>query len=110
MLETDIVERLKENSDYLRNRLKAEGFNIMGTETAIIPLVVGDLTVLGKMAKDAFDQGFIINPICPPAVPPNLTRFRISVMSSHTKEDMEALIKLIISLFEKYGVNRFVSK
>ncbi len=108
--ESDIVERLRVNSGYLRNKFRAEGFNIMGTETAIIPLVVGDQNILTKMAKDAFEQGFIINAIYPPVVPANLTRFRISVMASHTKKDMDALVELIIKLFEKYGVNRFISK
>lgn len=105
---TDIVNRLKCNADYLRKRLKDEGFNTLNTETPIIPLVVGDQTILTQMAKDAFDNGFIINPIFPPAVPANLTRFRISVMASHTQEDMDMLVDLIIKLFAKYGIQRYV--
>lgn len=105
---TNVVERLKQNAKYLQNRLKSEGFNIMNTETPIIPLVVGDQTILTQMAKDAFDEGFIVNPIFPPAVPANLTRFRISVMASHTQKDMDLLVGLIIKLFEKYDIPRFV--
>lgn len=106
--ETDVVNRLKHNADYLQKRLKDEGFNILNTETPIIPLVVGDQGILTQMAKDAFDCGFIINPIYPPAVPANLTRFRISVMASHTQRDMDLLLNLIIKLFAKYGVSRYV--
>lgn len=106
--ETNVVDRLKCNGDYLRKRLKDEGFNTLNTETPIIPLVVGNQAILTQMAKDAFDNGFIINPIFPPAVPANMTRFRISVMASHTKEDMEMLVDLIINLFAKYGIQRFV--
>lgn len=106
--ETNVVDRLKCNGDYLRKRLKDEGFNTLNTATPIIPLVVGNQAILTQMAKDAFDNGFIINPIFPPAVPANMTRFRISVMASHTKEDMEMLVDLIINLFAKYGIQRFV--
>lgn len=106
--DTDIVGKLKQNADYLRNRLRIEGFNILNTETPIIPLVVGDQAILTQMAKDAFDCGFIINPIFPPAVPANLTRFRISVMASHTQTDMDQLVDLIIKLFEKYEIPRFI--
>lgn len=107
--ETDIVNQLKCNAEYLRTRLKDEGFNILNTETPIIPLVVGDQAILTQMGKDAFNEGFIINPIFPPAVPANLTRFRISVMASHTQADMDQLVDLIIKLFAKYGIQRFIN-
>lgn len=105
---TDVVETLKSKAEYLKGRLADEGFNTMHTQTPIIPLVVGDQAVLTQMAKDAFDEGFIINPIFPPAVPANLTRFRISVMASHTQIDMDNLVKLLIKLFQKYGVERYI--
>lgn len=105
---TDIVETLKSKARYLNDRLTDEGFNTMHTQTPIIPLVVGDQAILTRMAKDAFDEGFVINPIFPPAVPANLTRFRISVMASHTQADMDNLVKLLIKLFEKYGVERYI--
>lgn len=105
---TDVVETLKSKAEYLKGRLTDEGFNTMHTQTPIIPLVVGDQAILTRMAKDAFDEGFIINPIFPPAVPANLTRFRISVMASHTQADMDNLVKLLIKLFEKYGVERYI--
>lgn len=105
---TEIVDKLKYNSKFLKEKLNSEGFNTLHTETPIIPVIVGNQTILTQMAKEAFDEGFIINPIYPPAVPANLTRFRISVMASHTKNDMDELVKLLIKLFAKYGVNRFV--
>lgn len=105
---TDVVSQLKFNADYLRKRLEDAGFNTLHTETPIIPLVVGDQAILTQMAKDAFDNGFIINAIFPPAVPTNLTRFRISVMASHTIEDMDRLVNLIIKLFDKYGIQKFI--
>ena len=92
----------------MQKALREAGFNILNTETPIIPLVVGDIEVLTYMVKDAFDSGYFINAIVPPVVPPNLTRFRISVMASHTKEDMDGLVNLLIQLFEKYKVPRYV--
>lgn len=105
---SNIVNKLKENTLYMQQALRAAGFNILNTETPIIPLVVGDATILTYMVKDAFDQGYFINAIFPPAVPANLTRFRISVMASHTKEDMDGLVELLKGLFNKYGLERYV--
>lgn len=108
MSETDIVERLQENASHLRKCFREEGFNILQTETPIIPLIIGNQELLTQMSMDALDEGIIINPIFPPAVPSKLTRFRISVMASHTKEDIELLIKVVIQLFKKYELKRFI--
>jgi len=105
---TDVVEKLNKNAKYLQNELKNAGFNILNTETPIIPLIVGNATILTYMVKDAFDNGYFINDVTPPVVPPNLTRFRISVMASHTKEDMDGLVRLLIKLFDKYELPRYV--
>lgn len=109
MRETDVVKRLNENASYLADRLREEGFNILNTHTPIIPLLVGNASTLTAMVQDAYDEGIVISGIYAPAVPPKLTRFRISVMADHTKEDMEALISMIIKLFDKYGLSRFIS-
>lgn len=105
---TDVVKKLQDNTDYMHKELREASFNILNTETPIIPLVVGDINILTYMVKDAFDNGYFINAIVPPVVPPNLTRFRISVMACHTKEDMDGLVKLLVELFEKYNLPRYV--
>lgn len=105
---SDVVEKLNQNAQYLQKELRRAGFNILNTETPIIPLIVGNATILTYMVKDAFDNGYFINDVTPPAVPPNLTRFRISVMASHKKEDMDGLVRLLIKLFDKYKLPRYV--
>lgn len=89
---TDIVEKLNENSMYLRMRIKQEGYNILNSETPIVPIIVKDQYILTHISKMLLDRGIMTNFIFPPVVPPNLTRIRISVMATHTKEDMEHLI------------------
>lgn len=105
---SDVVGKLNQNAQYLQKELRNAGFNILNTETPIIPLIVGNATILTYMVKDAFDNGYFINDVTPPVVPPNLTRFRISVMASHTKEDMDGLVRLLIKLFDKYELPRYV--
>lgn len=106
MKNTDIVERLNRNFSYARKRLSEEGFNILNTETAIIPLIVGETSTTTQLANDFLKQGLIVNPIFPPAVPANLTRLRISIMAIHDKEDLDCLIQTAIKLFDKYGIKR----
>lgn len=104
---TDIVQVLREKSKYLRTQLIKEGFNILNSQTPIIPVIVGNPYILTQMVNEAFSHGFLLNAIYPPAVPANMTRFRISVMATHTKEDMDTLVQLLVKLFDKYEVKRY---
>jgi 7-keto-8-aminopelargonate synthetase-like enzyme len=104
MRTTDIVGRLRHNSEYLRTKLKDNGFNTLSSETAIIPVVIGDELKTSLISKDALESGVVVNPIFTPAVPANSSRLRVSVMASHTPDDMDMLVSVLINLFDKYEV------
>lgn len=103
---TDVVERLRVNSNYLRRKLAKNGFNILNSLTAIIPVIIGDDLKTSLISKDALDLGLVVNPIFTPAVPPNSSRLRISVMATHTKNDLDTLVSVLIDLFNKYEIQR----
>lgn len=105
MESTDIVEQLKNNYLYAISEFRRNGFNIMNTETAIIPIII-DSTVLTALSNELEGYGIVANPVFPDAVPPNKTRIRISIMASHTKEEIDYLVSTMINLFDKYGLCR----
>jgi len=75
------------------------GFNIGPSCTPVIPLHVGGLDNAFMMWKMLDEEGVFINPVVPPAVPPNDTLIRTSFMATHTRDQLtEALEK-----FEKIG-------
>lgn len=104
MQTTDIVERLNQNASYLRTRLNQEGYNTLNSETAIIPIVVKDQYLLTKISKILLERGIMANYIFPPVVPPNLTRVRISVMATHTREDMDFLVETLNEIDTQYHI------
>lgn len=105
MENTDVVEKLKNNYRYAISEFRKNGFDIMDTETAIIPVII-DCAVLSELSNDLEEYGIVANPVFPDAVPPNKTRIRISIMASHTKEDIDYLLSVMIKLFDKYGLYR----
>jgi glycine C-acetyltransferase len=56
------------------------------------------------MQRDVHERGLFVNSITSPVVPPNESRFRVSVMASHTKEDMDFLLDVMEELGRKYKV------
>lgn len=106
MENSDAQSTLMLNSEYLRRELNKMGLNTLNSETAIIPVIVGDEYKLTRMINDFYDKNIFVNYIFPPVVSPRLSRIRISVMSSHTRQDMDYLIESVKSIFEKYDLIR----
>ena len=99
--EPERIDKLWENTYYMAENFKNMGFNTGSSCTPVIPLHVGDMMNSFKMWKQLDEEGVFINPVVPPAVPPNDTLIRTSFMATHTKEQLdEALEK-----FEKIGKN-----
>lgn len=92
-------ERLWENTRYFVGRLKEMGFNTLNTQTPIIPVVVGDSQQAIEFSQRLQAQGILIVAIRPPTVPPQTARLRISLMATHTQDDMDEALAAV----EKIG-------
>jgi len=92
-------EQLWDNTAFIQGRLKRMGFDIMGTETPIIPVLVGDAKVAVEFSKRLFNKGIFVSAIRPPTVPKNTSRLRLTVMATHTQQDLDDTLEQ----FEKIG-------
>ncbi len=106
VLETEPIhnKRLKRNIQYMTTQLRRIGFNIGKTESAIIPIIVGDELKLRKMAKTLHECDIYANPVPYPAVPKKLSRIRLSIMSTHTKEDLDKTLEVLDLCGRKFGL------
>ncbi|HQL41025.1 MAG TPA: aminotransferase class I/II-fold pyridoxal phosphate-dependent enzyme, partial [Candidatus Omnitrophota bacterium] len=96
----NIVEReperraqLKENAKYLRQGLKNLGFDTMGSTTPIIPVLLRNASIATELAKKLLARGIFVQGIRPPTVPEGTARLRVTVMATHTKEDIAQAIE-----------------
>jgi len=97
--EPDRIDRLWQNTNKMQKGFKEMGYDIGVSETPIIPLHVGDMMTTFKMWKILADDGIFINPIIPPAVPPNDCLIRTSFMATHTDQQLN----IALEKFEKVG-------
>jgi glycine C-acetyltransferase/8-amino-7-oxononanoate synthase len=82
------VERLRANAEALRDGLAREGFEVSGTAAHVVPLVVGDAELAGRIVEHALEQGVFAEAVRPPAVPEGTARVRLAVMASHTRAEL----------------------
>ena len=84
-----------------------EGFRNMGceigtTSTRIIPLFIRDNFKTFSVTHDLFEEGIFVNPVVSPAVAPEDTLIRFSLMATHTKEQVTEALEKIQKVFRKY--------
>lgn len=87
--EPDRIARLWDNTHYMLQEFQAMGYNTGTSCTPVIPLHVGDMMVAFEMWKRLGEEGLFINPVVPPAVPPNSCLIRTSFMATHTREQLD---------------------
>jgi 8-amino-7-oxononanoate synthase len=89
------------NAQRLRSGLRDAGFDVPEGETPIVPVIIGDSALASAFAEALLDRGIYAPAIRPPTVAPGTARLRMSVMATHTAEDIDAAIKAIKDLRNK---------
>jgi len=96
--------KLWKNINYMLTRLKALGFNTGKTESAIIPIIVGDEDLLGKFNNELRHAGIMTNVVTYPAVRRKECRLRLNIMDSLTQEDMDRSLLALETIGKRYGI------
>ncbi|MBQ9237387.1 MAG: aminotransferase class I/II-fold pyridoxal phosphate-dependent enzyme [Alloprevotella sp.] len=102
--EPERIKHLWDITGYALKRFREEGFEIGATESPIIPLYVRDVQKTFIVTKLAFDKGVFINPVIPPACAPQDTLVRFALMASHSQEEVEQGIQILVSVFKEIGL------
>ncbi len=89
------AEKLQVNAQALRDELAREGFDVAGSTTQIVPIVVGDANVAMRMCEAALERGVFAQAIRPPTVPEGTSRLRLTVMASHTREELREAARVL---------------
>lgn len=97
-------EALWHNVDYMLEGLKSLGFDTGATQSAIIPLMVGDEEKLGRFNNELRSRGVYTNVVTYPAVRRKECRLRICMMNSLTEDDMNTALRVLGELGKKHGI------
>ena len=99
--EPERLENLKANISYANKCLNNLGFD-SHNQSAIIPLRVPLNMNIREAAYEFHKRGIFMNSIEYPAVPLSQQRFRISLMATHTKQDIDRLVQTIDEVWKTY--------
>ena len=101
MLETDtsLRDKLHDNTAYFRQQMSELGFDLVPGEHPIIPLMLGDARLAGRMAELMLDEGIYVVGFSFPVVPKGKARIRTQMSAGHETEHLDRAI----AAFAKVG-------
>lgn len=97
-------DRLWTNIRTMKQGLRKLGFNTGATESAIIPVIVGDEEILGRFHNELRHRGVFTNLVSYPAVRRKECRLRISMMNSIAQSEIDQALSILGELGRKYGI------
>lgn len=95
----EYLNELNSNTSLMRELLTNAGLNIVDGETPIIPIIIGPADLANKISKELEKEGILVSSIRPPSVPKDMSRLRLTVIATHTKEEIEYTAKKIIEIW-----------
>ncbi|GGX64170.1 aminotransferase class I/II-fold pyridoxal phosphate-dependent enzyme [Streptomyces hiroshimensis] len=102
--EPERVKRLWANITVLRDRLRKVGFDLERTESAILPIVIGDERKAMEMGRAVRARGLFCQTVVYPGVPLGDARLRVSVTCEHTQQDLDLATEIFIESATETGV------
>ncbi|SDY91453.1 glycine C-acetyltransferase [Lysobacter sp. yr284] len=101
--EPERIERLHANVRYMQDKLEAQGMRIIRGDSGIIPVFFSEDGVVRKINRALYRRGLFANIMEYPMVPPGLERLRLSVMATHTHEEIDTAVEMIAQVAREHG-------
>jgi len=101
---TELRDRLEENTTYFRQQMTEAGFAIRPGEHAIVPIMLGDAALAGRMADAMLERGIYVIGFSYPVVPKGQARIRVQLSAGHTRAHLDRAIAAFTEVGRELGV------
>jgi glycine C-acetyltransferase len=102
----DLVQKLWQNTAYLRQGLQALGFDTGRSQTPIVPVMLGDAHLAKRFSDMLFDEGVFAMSLGYPTVPQGKARIRIMNTAAHSQDDLDFGLAAMAKVGKALGVIR----
>jgi len=102
--DTSLRDKLEENTNYFRSEMGKAGFDLVGADAAIVPVMLYDAKLSQDMANLLLDEGIYVIGFFYPVVPKDKARIRVQLSAAHTKEHIDKAINAFIKVGKQLKV------
>ncbi len=100
----ELGQKLKRNSQYFREGMTELGFTLVPGEHPIIPVMLGDAALAGRMAEHLLKQGIYVVGFSYPVVPKGKARIRTQMSAAHELEHLDKALDAFAKVGRELGV------
>lgn len=90
---TELRDKLAANTSFFREGMQQTGLRILPGEHPIVPVMLGDAALAGKMAEAMLDKGVYVIGFSYPVVPHGKARIRTQISAAHSIDDLTFAIE-----------------
>jgi 7-keto-8-aminopelargonate synthetase-like enzyme len=98
------VQKIQTNFHRFADKLRHAGFDLLQTETAIVPVVCGSTESAARLARYCRDQSIFVQAVVAPVVPEGLARLRCCISAAHTEADVDYCADVIVEGGRALGI------
>jgi len=102
--DTTLRDRLFENARFFRGAMTSVGFTLPPGSHPIIPVMLGDAQLAGRMAARLLDEGVYVIGFSFPVVPKGQARIRTQMSAAHTRAQLETAVDAFALVGRELGV------
>ncbi|HBI40439.1 MAG TPA: glycine C-acetyltransferase [Tenacibaculum sp.] len=96
--DTSLRDKLEWNTTYFRTEMENAGFNLVGADAAIVPVMLHDAKLSQVMANKLLEEGIYVIGFFYPVVPKGQARIRVQLSAAHKKEHLDKAINAFIKV------------
>lgn len=100
----ELVEKLWDNANYFKAKMKELGFDTGISQTPITPVILGEEKLAQEFSKKLFEESIFAQAIVYPTVPLGTARIRVMISAAHSKEDLDFAIEKFAKVGRELGV------
>ena len=93
--------QLAVNRQLFSSLLRGAGFDLCGSSTQIVPILMGEPQPTMRAATELFQQGIFLSGIRPPTVPAGTCRLRATLMADHSQAEIRHAAQLVIETVQR---------
>ena len=96
--DTSLRDKLEWNTNYFRTEMEKAGFDLVGADAAIVPIMVYDAKLSQVMANKLLEKGVYVTGFFFPVVPRGKARIRVQLSASHTQKQLDTALASFIEV------------
>ncbi|CAM1352215.1 MULTISPECIES: glycine C-acetyltransferase [Tenacibaculum] len=102
--DTSLRDKLEWNTNYFRSEMEKAGFDLVGADAAIVPVMLYDAKLSQVMSEKLLDEGIYVIGFFYPVVPKEQARIRVQLSAAHDKKHLDKAINAFIKIGKELKV------